>query len=477
MIRWFFVALMLQLSACAPTEEESGAAWIGPAVAGLDLERVVMNQGVDVVMMANYDDYNGRNRAPIITGRKGLMRVYVQPQDVWRPRMVRAILTLRSGDLVTTYSAEQYIGGKSTTPNLDSTFNFEVDAEDIYVDTVFDVSLHELNPWESGPGTYAQQSWSSEGYTGYDIEQGHDVKLVIFPVRYNADGSGRLPALSDKQIQRYRDLFEATYPLANLKIKIEDPMDVSYAIGPSGNGWNTLLGSMSAMRSFADEPDSTYYYALFKPDTSIERYCAQGCILGLSLIGGPNDVWSRASMGLGFAGEESAETMVHEVGHAHGREHAPCGLYGQPFDPNYPYSEGDLGTWGYDARSGEMRKPSENYDMMSYCDPLWVSDYTYAALHRRISTLNSNTRSDTYEYWPGAVVMPDGSLDPIGDLKVAQDHGGEPTSLQLIDGLERNVGEVTGYFTPFSHMDGGVVIYPPQSEGVTAVKRLENAAR
>ena len=45
---------------------------------------------------------------------------------------------------------------------------------------------------------------------------------------------------------------------------------------------------------------------------------AVGCVAGLGFVGGPSDSWARAAIGLGFTGDNAAETAVHELGHNHG---------------------------------------------------------------------------------------------------------------------------------------------------------------
>ncbi len=54
------------------------------------------------------------------------------------------------------------------------------------------------------------------------------------------------------------------------------------------------------------------------------------------------------------------------------REHAPCGLYGQPSDRGYPYDDAELGHPGYDILEGELISATESVDMMSYCEPIWI---------------------------------------------------------------------------------------------------------
>ena len=65
--------------------------------------------------------------------------------------------------------------------------------------------------------------------------------------------------------------------------------------------------------------------------------------------------------------------------------HAPCGEAGGP-DPSYPYPDGSIGAWGYDFRDGgSLVHPRTGRDLMSYCNPRWISDYSFSnALRYRL---------------------------------------------------------------------------------------------
>ena len=80
-----------------------------------------------------------------------------------------------------------------------------------------------------------------------------------------------------------------------------------------------------------------------------------------------------------------AETIAHELGHNRNLYHAPaCGAGGP--DRYYPYRDGNIGAWGWDAGTGELVAP-DRWDFMSYCEPTWVSDYQYTnAIRYRIET-------------------------------------------------------------------------------------------
>jgi hypothetical protein len=70
------------------------------------------------------------------------------------------------------------------------------------------------------------------------------------------------------------------------------------------------------------------------------------------------------------------EVAAHEWGHNFGREHAPCGVSG---DPSYPYAGGVIGGFGWNAGTNTIVSSSAT-DIMGYCSNLWVSDYSWSAV-------------------------------------------------------------------------------------------------
>ena len=53
-------------------------------------------------------------------------------------------------------------------------------------------------------------------------------------------------------------------------------------------------------------------------------------------------------------------------------------------DPNFPYSGGGIGVWGYDFFGNTLKDPRDYVDVMGYCEWVWVSDYYFnrATEHR-----------------------------------------------------------------------------------------------
>ncbi|MCS6842238.1 MAG: hypothetical protein NZ701_15840, partial [Roseiflexus sp.] len=107
--------------------------------------------------------------------------------------------------------------------------------------------------------------------------------------------------------------------------------------------------------------------------------------------------WVRVSSGAA----EEADTAVHEIAHTLGRDHPfkgssldsnVCGNTPQdgPMDRNYPYANSRIGVGsleGFDGGDGILKilpsvKPNDQwYDIIGYCSPQWISDYTYKALY------------------------------------------------------------------------------------------------
>lgn len=94
--------------------------------------------------------------------------------------------------------------------------------------------------------------------------------------------------------------------------------------------------------------------------------------------GGRAQVGGWASVAMPVAG-----IIAHELGHNMSLRHAPCG---RPpgVDSSFPNAAGEIGAWGYDFEVQALKPPGTR-DLMSYCRPRWISDYSFAkALRYRL---------------------------------------------------------------------------------------------
>ncbi|MDB4909787.1 MAG: hypothetical protein JWO39_610 [Gemmatimonadetes bacterium] len=133
--------------------------------------------------------------------------------------------------------------------------------------------------------------------------------------------------------------------------------------GGNANGsWGTILAEMLALRVAEGSPRN--YFGIVKTSYT-------SGIAGISYIGG--------GASLGYDGSNEVEIISHELGHAWGRLHAPCGINGTT-DPNYPYASGNIGVYGLDVATSTLYPPA-SAEVMSYCHPQWISDYTYTGVY------------------------------------------------------------------------------------------------
>lgn len=439
-----------------------------PLAAGMRISEISVYQGVKSTFMKDGVSVQARE-VPVVEGRDALIRVFVTPEADWQAREVMFRFELASAGGSTSLDATQLVSGPSVEGDLTTTINFEVPGEKITADLAVSVAAYEVDPNVQIEGNTDAARYPIEGTQPLMTESSGDaLKVVIIPVRYDADGSGRMPDISDENIARMRDEMFRLYPARKVELTVGDPLPWSKTIQANGRGWQNLLQAIISKRMSDAVPTNVYYYGVFTPVESLTQFCAQGCVAGLSPTSSdPTDEWARGSIGLGYGGQlggtNTAQTFVHEVGHAHGREHAPCQLGGQPSDPGFPYAGGKIGVWGYDLIKKTLVDPEgRTRDMMGYCQPIWVSDYTYSALFERVQFLNMRAQSFVAEEagdWQILIVDDEGvhrgDVVSLGRLP-----RGTQRTVETVDARGAVTGTVTGRYYPFNHLPGGFLLVP-----------------
>ena len=161
-------------------------------------------------------------------------------------------------------------------------------------------------------------------------------------------------------------------PAGDLKVTVRDEPFVTTSPLRERDDWHDLLLEIQLLRAL--DRAAGYYYGVVS---------AESRGLGVAGIGYRSNPFRFLPLSLGIA---HPETMAHELGHNMSLGHAPCDLsFGAGRDPGYPYGDGTIGIWGYDARADSLVPPSTP-DLMSYCRPAWISDYNFAkALRYRLA--------------------------------------------------------------------------------------------
>jgi hypothetical protein len=133
----------------------------------------------------------------------------------------------------------------------------------------------------------------------------------------------------------------------------------------ANNAWGDILTELDVLR--VAESSTDYYYG-------VARVSYAGGVAGVAYVS-TSTLGGRAALGWDKLPSGSM-VAAHELGHNWGRNHAPCGGPAQ-VDLQYPYADGSTGTYGVDVASPTAVQQPDLGDVMGYCDPKWIGDYTY----------------------------------------------------------------------------------------------------
>ena len=217
------------------------------------------------------------------------------------------------------------------------------------------------------------------------------VRFVPIVLTAYGDVTGNVNAAN---LPQYVRMLESIYPLATIEASVGASMSTAASFGTPPRGgdatlfWSPVLAEIDAARITSADPTTHWVGVVLPPSTF--NYTVTGGIgyiptSGLSAAAGTR---TAVVTSLGWASDDAftRDGVAHELGHNFGRRHAPCGNPGN-LDPAYPYVGGATGLPGHDVRAWmdglwpyAVTHPAESGDIMSYCTPMWVSDYTYKAI-------------------------------------------------------------------------------------------------
>lgn len=328
----------------------------------------------------------GRVATPILANKPALLRAYLGNPGAHEGRALRVEFRISSLGGVQTFAEEiiAHAGTDHAATRDMGVASAQLPGESLRPDAALSVDLRDARSgaWLS--------SWPARG-TFHPLnatERQGALRITLVPIQYDSDGSHRIPDTRPETLALYRNRFLAMYPVSEVDLQVHLPLVSTQPLSAS-QGWEETLAQVTALRANDAVAPDVYYMGLVAPTDTYESYCPRSCALGLSgLPDDPSDATQRASLSLGFGGMPTVTTMVHELGHAFGRYHAPCGGAAGS-DRAFPYTGGGIGVWGYDNELSIAYPPEFGKDMMGYCDPSWVSDYTYAGIHERLSSVHS----------------------------------------------------------------------------------------
>lgn len=331
--------------------------------------------------------------APIVQRKKALLRVFVDLLPGYTPRTVRGVLRLSNAGSTAVVVDPLVVQAPSTDDKLDSTFNFEIPAELVGPSTALRISLEEPG-CAAGTGAPVDALFPQQGAHALTTAAIERLELVIVPVRLD----GRVPSTSESELSTVRTDLLAYYPVPDVKIRVRAPIDAENPLDAMDQkSWSRLLAQIERTRAADNPADHVYYMGIAQPEATLRTYCLDSCVLGLAPLNSHARPEKQIAVGASFGDGQLSTTVIHEIGHAHGRGHAPCVTGGMiaDTDPSYPEPMGATGSWGWDSRANALRWPNDK-DVMGYCSPRWMSVYTYTAIAERSLMVNrGDARSDT----------------------------------------------------------------------------------
>jgi hypothetical protein len=432
---------------------------------GITLSQIAVYQSVKIgVMAAGAEIATTKRATDVVSGRATLFRLSVTLDAGFAPRQLSGRVTLSNGATITQYFGTQMVSKNSVDTDPTSTFQVYVPPEQITADTHYSAELVEC---ATGSGNAGTTRFPATGDIPLGARHTGGVKVTIVPLSTN----NRLPDTSDTALTVYKEQLIAMYPIDSVQFTVAPQMSITYPVD-----WETALDQVRSRRKTDSPPDDMYYFGLVKAQDTFTQFCGNGCTTGIGYVAAANAPSFRAAMGVGFADRESAQTMAHELGHNHGRDHAPCVPNGGTIsgvDPNYPFPDGRTGVIGYDARTKALLSADKGTDLMGYCSNVWLSEYTYGGITDRVALVNGNTtqalNTTPLKTWRVLLL---GSKGPRWGMPITRPSlpEGKAVTANILDAKGALLTQVDVYRTEVSDSGSAVAMVPEPKAGWSAIQ-------
>jgi len=297
---------------------------------------------------------------PLIAGRRALVRVFMVGHETSFYGPSVRIRVLHDGQEI---FQQVFPATGERTPEevieeeLDGSVNGLIPASVMRAGARMVVELDPEGVVPLGPGSHTR--YPENGSMELAIREPQMFRHVIVPSINAGSGNESIVSWANTLTvdHPYMNLIRSLLPVGEMELEIHEP--ITTALNTFGD-WINWLNDMVTLHE--REGRRAYYYGASAQSA--------GGLLGVAYLGVP------ASVGI-----SRADVHTHEVGHNMSLQHAPCGVGG---DPDYPHGGANIGVWGYDFFTQRLKGPRDFKDVMSYCDPVWISDYhfTKATLFR-----------------------------------------------------------------------------------------------
>jgi hypothetical protein len=327
------------------------------------VEAVHLNQGNQTLL----------GEIALVAGRDGLLRIFLRGDEP-SPGAVRVRVRLRHGSAVVldaTFGREGNGGigtGGPEIANLGASWNLEVPGALVQPGLSMRVDVDPDGVLGLPQGSIG---WpAAEGWASPVVVQLPTFRATFIPVHVeDFELTGRI---TPGNVAEYTAMTLDAFPIGASDFEVRtSPFVYDGSFENPSDGWIGVLQDIRDLR-LAEGALDRYYHGI------LQRPPGPG-VAGIAYVATqPLGIQNLAAVSFD-ALPTAGPVIAHEFGHNFGRYHAPCGVT-SGLDGAFPYPDGGLGFPGFSAAAGELRLDGPYHDVMSYCFPLWPSDYTYESI-------------------------------------------------------------------------------------------------
>ena len=302
---------------------------------------------------------------PLVAGENALLRVFPGNADADSSVMpaVKVSFYVGSDQIHVEDMPERELDAPVRTDPLNLTSSSNVDIPGSVIQSGLEMLVEVSSATVDESSTESSDQSTELSRIPVDVHELPPFNLTLVPFVTNLGAQDSIKSVANAMAADpyNHELLEDTrtlLPIKELNVKVREPVVTS-----SDDAFDLLQQTLVLQATEGVEDD---YFMGMKSEV-------RGNILGVAFAPG------RASFSL-----PQSDTIAHELGHNLNLLHANCGGPAG-VDRSYPHVNGTIGAWGYDFADGGTVVRFSMPDLMSYCQPVWISDYHFTnALRYRL---------------------------------------------------------------------------------------------
>jgi hypothetical protein len=269
------------------------------------------------------------------------------------------------------------------------------------------------------------------------------LNVTVVPIEYTHTGRTRPGLYPAPDISYMQEALLRMYPVAAVNIFAHQKITFVGDLSQDGT-WDVLLDQIDSMKQSEGKSESTVYFGMIPlvDGSGNTWFSYTGGVVGYGYVGYRASIAVTKAMVYGDWDLHGDDFAAHEIGHNLGMDHTPCNV-DSPYA--YPYANGAIGQYGFYVNNQSV-VDKDRPDIMSYCEPEWVSDFTYQRWYdNQVAALARVEQPAQDSVFVRATLASDGTakLQPVysfaaspSDLPASSDY-----SVQFLDDAGKVVNE------------------------------------